>query len=1845
MAYNAYHKLQQNLAAIRVALNWDQDEVLSADKLEILRGFSGFGGIKAILFNGRTRQDWAEQGATEADLRLFAGIETLHELLRSHFEEKQYNEVIASMKESVLTSFYTPAVVPQSIYEALNNSGIHPQRVYEPSAGAGIFVSEADKAFSNLTQVTAVEKDLLAGKVLQATASGLNTKPKVHITALEQSPTEDNRSYDLVVSNIPFGNFRVFDKAFGNSAPHLTGKIHNYFFAKGLEKLREGGLLAYITTSAFLDSPSNRDAREYLFREADFISLAVMPDNLMEATGGTQAPSHLLIVQKNTGKAELSVAESMLLETITANNDYGTFYQNSFIEKHKSIILGDEIKAGTNQYGKPTERIWQNGPIDALGAGLAEILNTGLSHNFNKSLFAIGQVPLPVTETVSKPKLTSLPMPESKTISSSVQLGLFDSLPAESLNRAASYVQSGDERSIKKETARIIGITRTTDKREHEGLVLIAAKAAKGNFYLYKLYSNYREIAGSNSWQNAQHLGTILEQSSGLLKQYGHDYTFEGDKSLEASFLPVKEDNSVYNSIKPHYRDGTLVVYQNLAGSISNVDHDHNRASFQRFSDQKDILFLKGYVKLRDSYQELFDKEAKDPMGLSYDPLRHSLNEQYDQLTEKFGQLNGKTARRLVLEDRAFGVSMLASLERRDGNAFVKADIFIANLNKPQQVFTTKDPLEALAFCLNEKGKVDIGFIASLTGMDQQQTVKGLEGRILMNPASDQWETSDKYLSGNVVLKLEEAQRRITAEPDNQLYQKSLEAVRQVQPEKIPFELLDFNLGERWIPVSYYDRFATELFGLTTTINYLSSLDTFKVGIKGSNAKTDQEFAISPKGDRKMYGGILLEHALENTAPFFTYEVDLGEKKVRMPDNEATQLAHQKIESIRSGFIGWLKELPDDDKQHLVNLYNNTFNCYVLRQYDGSHQLFPGLDRKALGIEDLYASQKDASWRIVQDRGALIDHEVGLGKTLTMIVAAMEMKRLGVASKPMILALKANVDQIAETFRKAYPAAKLLAPGKEDFTPEKRMRIFGEIKNNNWDCIILTHDQFGKIPQSPDIQKEIFTVELDHVERDLDTIRNLGGEVSTRMRKGLEIRKKNLAAKLKSVEDQIEGKKDKGIDFAQTGVDHLFIDESHKFKNLTFTTRHSRVAGLGNQEGSQKALNMLFAVRTLQEKFDSDLCVTFLSGTPISNSLTELYLIYKYLRPKEMERQRIENFDGWAAVFARKTTDFEFSVTNEIIAKERFRHFIKVPELAMFYNEITDYKTAAHIQLDKPQLDERLINIKPTPDQERFIDRLMQFAKSGDATLLGRPKLTESEEKAKMLIATNYAKKMSADMRLISENYADHAGNKVNTCARMVAEIYRETNVHKGTQIVFSDIGTPKPHEFNLYTALKEELSGRHGIPSYEITFIHDWTDKMKPVLFSKMNRGEIRVLIGSTEKAGTGLNVQERVVAMHHMDIPWKPSELEQRNGRGARQGNKVAKLFYGNKVRNYIYAVEQSLDNYKFNLLKNKQLFISQMKNNQLHVRSIDEGALDEKSGMNFSEYIAILSGDTSLLEKSKLEKKVAVMESLRTGYLRELSRSRSELANLERKRDDGGELLGKLMTDEKFYKDRVQVDKDGVKLNPLVLNGTSVTDPAEAGKQLLALFNNWKPPPGAMIKQIGELYGFELFIRHHVDEWIEQGKKQEQRSNFLYAESPLTGIKYNYNDGVPNVENPKLAARYFLNAIDRVTSLGEQQEKRQQEMEGNVIMLRHLIEKPFGKERELQDLKSELAKLEREITIKIQERQMKENGIGAEGNSINAPVVADAVQTLQKQVSVKIESNINTNVLLRKRKGLKI
>ncbi len=933
--------------------------------------------------------------------------------------------------------------------------------------------------------------------------------------------------------------------------------------------------------------------------------------------------------------------------------------------------------------------------------------------------------------------------------------------------------------------------------------------------------------------------------------------------------------------LEPHLKDGSLawvhtqgVRYQ--VGVLKDVTR--YGATFQPLDMegmQKEKAQL--YISMRDTYERLYAQEAERQEA--NDMLRRHLNTYYDEFTMRYGCLNAKQNVKLLMMD-ASGRNMLA-LERSEGGTMVKADIFDHPVSFSQETTVMADsPEEALSASLNRYGGVNLPYMESLCDMARADMLEALKGRVYYNPMAGNYEIADRFIAGNVVVKAREVEEWVKGHEGDEMMpqaREALAALRENMPEQIPFEDLDFNFGERWIPTGVYVAYMSRLFDTDVRISYSESLDEYSVACSHRTMKITDEFLV--KGYYRHYDGMhLLKHALHNTCPDMMKKVGEDEhgNDIKARDSEGIQLANAKIDEIRNGFTEWLEEQSPEFKKRLTDMYNDKFNCFVRPKYDGSHQTFPGLDLKGLGITDLYPSQKDCIWMLKQNGGGIADHEVGTGKTLIMCVSAHEMKRLGLVHKPMIIGLKANVREIAETYRKAYPNARVLYASEKDFEAANRVRFFNDIRNNDWDCVIMSHDQFGKIPQSPELQQRILQAELDTVEENLEVLRSQGKDVSRAMLRGLEKRKFNLQAKLDKVEHAIRSRTDDVADFRQMGIDHIFVDESHQFKNLTFNTRHDRVAGLGNSEGSQKALNLLFAIRTIQERTGKDLGATFLSGTTISNSLTELYLLFKYLRPKELERQDIRCFDAWAAIFAKKTTDFEFNVTNNIVQKERFRYFIKVPELAAFYNEITDYRTAEDVGVDRPDKNEILHHIPPTPDQEYFIRQLMKFAQTGDATLLGRGKLSETEEKAKMLIATDYARKMALDMRMIDPEYEDHPDNKASHCARTIAEYYRKYDGQLGTQFVFSDLGTYQPGGWSVYTEIKRKLVEDYGIPAHEIRFIQECkSEKSRKAVIEAMNEGYVRVLFGSTSMLGTGVNAQRRAVAIHHLDTPWVRHEV----------------------------------------------------------------------------------------------------------------------------------------------------------------------------------------------------------------------------------------------------------------------------------------------------------------------------------------------------------------------------------
>ena len=1286
-----------------------------------------------------------------------------------------------------------------------------------------------------------------------------------------------------------------------------------------------------------------------------------------------------------------------------------------------------------------------------------------------------------------------------------------------------------------------------------------------------------------------------------------------GPVTVDMSPRPFLED------IQFFHHNGSMVVQDGLVGFLSEVRK--NGATFNPLElkpEQAKRAML--YVTLSETYQKLYNYEAETHEASA--ELREHLNQYYDEFVEKYGNLNEKQNVKFILMD-ANGRDALA-LERGENGWFVKADILDHPVSFAIDEVTSVDtPMEALSASLNKYGEVNLEYMSGLVDMDEDTLTQNLEGHIYYNPLVENYEIKDRFIAGNVVAKandvrawIDREEERIKGfpgydgvEPFIALSKDSLKALEEAQPRRIEFDELDFNFGERWIPTGIYSAYMSYLFHTDVKIAYSSSMDEYSAEASRKNMTIWEEFCV--RGYYRTYDGMnLLKHALHNTVPDIKKSAgkDDNGNDIKVPDNEAIQLANTKIDEIRNGFSEWLEAQSPEFKEKLVDLYNDKFNCFVRPQYDGSHQTFPDLNMKLLGdrygIHSIYQSQMDCIWMLKQNGGGVCDHEVGTGKTLIICIAAHEMKRLGLAHKPMIIGLKANIAEIAMTYQSAYPNARILFADEKSFKADNRVAFFNQIKNNDYDCVIMSHDQFGKIPQSPEMQQQILQAELDTVEENLEVLKQQGHDVSRGMLKGLIKRKENLTAKIATIQYQMDQNRDNVVDFKQMGIDHIFVDESHQFKNLMFNTRHDRVAGLGNSEGSQRALNLLYAIRTIQERTGKDLGATFLSGTTISNSLTELYLLFKYLRPNELERQEIRCFDAWAAIFAKKTTDFEFNVTNHIVAKERFRFFIKVPELAAFYNEITDYRTAEDVGVDRPMKNEILHNIPPTPQQEAFIEKLMKFAESGDATILGRAPLSETEEKAKMLIATDYARKMALDMRMIDPNAEDDPNNKASHCAKMIADYYRKYDAQRGTQFVFSDLGTYKPGEWNVYSEIKRKLIEDYGIPAHEIRFIQECkTERSRKAVIEAMNSGDVRVLFGSTTMLGTGVNAQQRCVAVHHLDTPWRPSDLQQRDGRAVRAGNEIAKLYADNKVDVIIYAVEKSLDSYKFNLLHCKATFIDQLKSGALGARTIDEGAMDEKNGMNFSEYMAILSGNTDLLEKAKLEKRIAALESERKAHNKGISDSKFRLQTISHDIANNEAAISRMKEDAARYAAVVQRDKDGNPVNNLTIDTCNLRDEQNMGVHLQGLAI--KTDTHGQYKRIGEVYGFPISI---ISERTVVDGKESVQNRFVVEGN----YKYKYNNGFIAMSDTHAACMNFVNALEKIPGIIVQYEERTAKLKADVPQLEAIVAKQWGKEDELKQLKSDLAALDRKITAALAPKKEEQDGEeNKQVNTIDAPV----------------------------------
>ena len=1924
MAFNRKQKLRDNIEAIRTAFTLDRERRTPTERERVLlERYCGFGGLKCILNPAQELTDavhWAK-----SDLELFAQTVELHRIIRENSrDEREYKRYMDSLKASVLTAFYTPQAITDTIADVLYDRKVRPRLVLEPSAGMGAFISPV---LSNNPQaeVMAFEKDLLTGKMLRH----LYPQQKIRTEGFEKIEKPFLNHFDLAISNIPFGDIAVFDAEYEKkSVMHRIAakKVHTYFFLKGMDAVRDGGIVAFITSQSVLNTEGNGGTRYLMMKQANLLSAIRMPNNLFSENANTEVGCDLIILQKNERKEELSEEDRLFTRTVRSNHT--GIVTNEYFLDHPERIIHTEAKRDTDPYGKPAMIYTHGGGVEGIAMDLYKMLSEDLSVRLdleryngikNERLETRQTVVVQARQEILQPQVQEMQRSEAKKEENPVRLeaeqgqavpqkvevkqpetpimDLYDlfgytqeerrmaeqgvkpdrkkggkfkgkkpvqptlfSMPVEGTGRTTDKENAETDAGITPEEARemdeiIRGGTDAPTDAEPEAAVPATEKTGSGTA-TEESYDPEDEVYRSLDWETNPPINGFYEMMMDLtperraeLRRLGktkmeanaarqavgtteakrekadagktaepqdatatvvypieNGFEAERDRRIaevekalraeEAALTPEERQRKreeemmprpYSRPLEPHLKDGSLawvhtqgVRYQ--VGVLKDVTR--YGATFQPLDMegmQKEKAQL--YISMRDTYERLYAQEAERQEA--NDMLRRHLNTYYDEFVMRYGCLNARQNVKLLMMD-ASGRNMLA-LERSEGGTMVKADIFDRPVSFSQETaVAAESPEEALSASLNRYGGVNLPYMESICDMPQADMLEALKGRVYYNPMAGNYEIADRFIAGNVVVKAREVEEWIKEHEGHGMMpqaRESLAALHENIPEQIPFEDLDFNFGERWIPTGVYAAYMSRLFDTDVRISYSESLDEYSVACSHKTMKITDEFLV--KGYYRHYDGMhLLKHALHNTCPDMMKKVgeDENGNDIKARDSEGIQLANAKIDEIRNGFTEWLEEQSPEFKKRLTNMYNDKFNCFVRPKYDGSHQTFPGLDLKGLGIKDLYESQKDCVWMLKQNGGGIVDNEVGTGKTLTMCVSAHEMKRLGLVHKPMIIGLKANVREIAETYRKAYPNARVLYASEKDFEAANRVRFFNDIRNNDWDCVIMSHDQFGKIPQSPELQQRILQAELDTVEENLDVLRSQGKDVSRAMLRGLEKRKFNLQAKLDKVEHAIRSRTDDVADFRQMGIDHIFVDESHQFKNLTFNTRHDRVAGLGNSEGSQKALNLLFAIRTIQERTGRDLGATFLSGTTISNSLTELYLLFKYLRPKELERQDIRCFDAWAAIFAKKTTDFEFNVTNNIVQKERFRYFIKVPELAAFYNEITDYRTAEDVGVDRPDKNEVLHHIPPTPDQEYFIKQLMEFAKTGDATLLGRGKLSETEEKAKMLIATDYARKMALDMRMIDPEYEDHPDNKASHCARTIAEYYRKYDAQLGTQFVFSDLGTYQPGQWNVYTEIKRKLVEDYGIPAHEIRFIQECkSEKSRKAVIEAMNEGYVRVLFGSTSMLGTGVNAQRRAVAIHHLDTPWRPSDLAQRDGRAVRKGNEIAKLYADNKVDVIIYAVEKSLDSYKFNLLHCKQTFISQLKSGALGARTIDEGAMDEKSGMNFSEYMAILSGNTDLLEKAKLEKRIASLEGERKSFHKGRRESELKLEEKTLALRNNQAAIATMTEDWEKFTAAAQTDREGNRLNLIKIDGLDSTDEKTIGKRLQEIAKN--ATTGGQYKRIGELYGFP----------IEVVSEPTLRDGLEFTDNRFVvkgNLRYNYNNGHLAMADTHAAATNFLNALEKIPGIIDQHQKRNEVLEQEIPQLQAIAGKTWKKEDELKQLKSELAALDRKIQLEL-------------------------------------------------------
>lgn len=1153
---------------------------------------------------------------------------------------------------------------------------------------------------------------------------------------------------------------------------------------------------------------------------------------------------------------------------------------------------------------------------------------------------------------------------------------------------------------------------------------------------------------------------------------------------------------------------------------------------------------IKGMIRIRDTVRDLITYQSEDYPEEMIAKKQRELNDYYDVFTQAYGLLNSRGNTIAFREDSSF--YLLCSLENlnEDGTLKSKAAMFTQRtIRKKKEFNNVATANEVLMVSLSEKAKVDINYMSELTGISNEKIKEDLDGIIfkvpsVLNEEQEEYVTADEYLSGNIREKLEVAKMSAAIDPK---YQKNVEALEKAMPKELTASEIEVRLGATWIPVEIYQQFLYELLDTPSWVrNYTKlSYSSYNANWNISAKNMDKESVKADKtyGTSRANAYRLMEDCLNlKQTKIFDYEYDADGNKQAILNKKETMIAQQKQDTIKESFNNWIWKDPQR-REELTQIYNRLFNSIRPRENNGDHLEFPGMNPEIT----LRKHQKDAIAHILYGQNVLLAHVVGAGKTFEMTAACMELKRLGLAQKPMFVVPNHLVEQWGAEFLQLYPSANILVATKRDFEKKNRKKLFSKMATGEYDAIIIGHSQFEKIPMSIERQKMNIENEIEEITNGISSLKANNGERFTI--KQLERTKKGLKAKLEKLNKN--DRKDDLITFEEIGVDRLFVDEAHFYKNLFLFTKMNNVSGLSTTD-AQKSSDLYLKCRYLDE-ITGGKGVVFATGTPISNSMTEMYTMQRYLQYSTLVKHNLQHFDCWASTFGETSTSIELAPEGSgYRMKTRFSKFFNLPELINMFKEVADIKTADMLNLPVPNAHYQNVAVKPSDIQKELVESLGERAqKIRDGTV--------DPHEDNMLKITNDGRKLALDQRLINELLPENKNSKVNACIKNILKIYHETVEEKSTQLVFCDMSTPRNDVFNVYDEIRNKLL-EEGIPESEIAYIHNAkTDVKKKELFSKVREGKVRILIGSTGKMGAGTNVQERLIAIHDLDCPWRPSDLEQRAGRIVRQGNRNKDVYI------YRYVTEGTFDAYLYQLVENKQKFIGQIMTSKSPVRSAED--IDEAS-LSYAEIKALASGNPKVKEKMELDTKVSKLKFAKANYL-------SQKYDLEDR------IIKYYPQKIKAIKTRIEGLENDIKdLKPqkefqqIKIKDMLIVDKKQAGNAILLACKGYD---GQDKKYIGEYRGFDLYIQFNsLSQYYIMSLKKE-----LYYPVELG------NDVYGNLTR-------IDNAIENIPK----SLKVEKELLQNTLQQLHNAElevkKPFEKEDELNDALKKLSKINKELDL---------------------------------------------------------